>query len=371
MSSQRTYKKLGDLVNIRTGKLDANAANEGGKYPFFTCSREPLQIDTYSYDCECVLIAGNGDLNVKYYKGKFDAYQRTYIVEKKPEIDYISTYYIYQFFQEYVKVLRARSIGGIIKYIKLGDLTEAMLPVPSLSEQQSIVRELDAISDVIAAKNAQLRELDALAQALFYSTFGDPATNPKGWPVKKLGEICKFLNGDRGVNYPSVKDFVSEGIPFINAGHLQNGKICFDDMNYITKEKYDLLHAGKIQKDDILFCLRGSLGKFALIDFEDNGAIASSLVIIRSLNEILPLYIMGYLLTSAVKEQIERANNGSSQPNLSAKSVADFRLPLPPLSLQQSFAAKIQAIEAQKTTLRQSIAEFESLLAQRMDYHFN
>ena len=73
--------RLGDYVRIRTGKLDANASSENGQYPFFTCAVEPLKIDTYSYDCECVLVAGNGDLNVKYYNGKFDAYQRTYIIE--------------------------------------------------------------------------------------------------------------------------------------------------------------------------------------------------------------------------------------------------------------------------------------------------
>ena len=73
--------KLGELTKIRTGKLDANASSPDGEYLFFTCSKEPLKISSYSYDCECVLVAGNGDLNVKYYNGKFDAYQRTYIIE--------------------------------------------------------------------------------------------------------------------------------------------------------------------------------------------------------------------------------------------------------------------------------------------------
>ena len=73
--------KLKELVKIRTGKLDANASDENGDYPFFTCSKNPLRINNYSYDCECVLVAGNGDLNVKYYNGKFDAYQRTYIIQ--------------------------------------------------------------------------------------------------------------------------------------------------------------------------------------------------------------------------------------------------------------------------------------------------
>lgn len=77
---------LGDLVNIKTGKLDANASAVDGAYPFFTCSKEPLRISTYSYDCECVLVAGNGDLNVKYYNGKFDAYQRTYIITENGSV---------------------------------------------------------------------------------------------------------------------------------------------------------------------------------------------------------------------------------------------------------------------------------------------
>ena len=77
----RHLAKLGDLVRIHTGKLDANASAPEGQYPFFICAKEPLRISTHSYDCECVLVAGNGDLNAKYYNGKFDAYQRTYILE--------------------------------------------------------------------------------------------------------------------------------------------------------------------------------------------------------------------------------------------------------------------------------------------------
>ena len=97
--------KLGEYVKIRTGKLDANASSENGQYPFFTCSVTPLKIDTYSYDCECVLVAGNGDLNVKYYNGKFDAYQRTYIIESKDK-EILTVPYLYSFLDKYVETLR-------------------------------------------------------------------------------------------------------------------------------------------------------------------------------------------------------------------------------------------------------------------------
>ena len=72
---------LKDYVKIKTGKLDANASEEDGMYPFFTCAREISRINTFAFDCECVLVAGNGELNVKYYEGKFNAYQRTYVIE--------------------------------------------------------------------------------------------------------------------------------------------------------------------------------------------------------------------------------------------------------------------------------------------------
>lgn len=130
--------KLGDITSIRTGKLDANASSPDGMYPFFTCSREPLKIATYSYDCECVLVAGNGDLNVKYYNGKFDAYQRTYIIEDDSQ-GKLYMPYLYYFLSKYVEELRTQAIGGVIKYIKLGNLTGAMLELPSIDKQKEIV----------------------------------------------------------------------------------------------------------------------------------------------------------------------------------------------------------------------------------------
>lgn len=128
--------RLGDFIKIRTGKLDANAADENGLYPFFTCSVEPLQINTYAYDCECILIAGNGDLNVKYYKGKFNAYQRTYIIETINKD--LNIRYLYHFLTKYINILRQNSIGGVIKYIKLGDLSEIKFPLIPIEKQTKL-----------------------------------------------------------------------------------------------------------------------------------------------------------------------------------------------------------------------------------------
>ncbi|MFR2169797.1 MAG: hypothetical protein ACLS54_03620 [Anaerostipes hadrus] len=107
----------------------------------------------------------------------------------------------------------------------------------------------------------------------------------------------------------------SGGIPFVNAGHLNGRAIEFEAMNYITPEKYEKLNSGKFQQNDILYCLRGSLGKKALINDNIYGAIASSLVIIRpNLEKVRPQYLMLALETPLIKEQLFKFNNGSSQP---------------------------------------------------------
>jgi type I restriction enzyme S subunit len=181
-------RELGDLVRIRTGKLDANANDPAGEYPFFTCAREPLRISSYSYDCECVLVAGNGDLNVKYHDGKFDAYQRTYIIESadKRRLD---VRYLYHFMDIYVEQLRNLSIGGVIKYIKLGNLTEAKIPLPPLPEQRRIAAILDKADALRAMRREALAQLDELTQSIFIEMFGDPVTNPMGLPLSNLGNL--------------------------------------------------------------------------------------------------------------------------------------------------------------------------------------
>lgn len=160
--------KLGNYVSIKTGKLDANASCENGQYPFFTCAIEPLKIDNYSYECECVLVAGNGDLNVKYYNGKFDAYQRTYIIESRDK-NKLAVRYLYYFLSKYIDTLRSQAIGGVIKYIKLGNLIDANIPIVDLDKQNDIVYKLDRLNSLISHREEQLLKLDLLVKSRFYS----------------------------------------------------------------------------------------------------------------------------------------------------------------------------------------------------------
>ncbi|MEG2362929.1 MAG: restriction endonuclease subunit S, partial [Terrisporobacter sp.] len=185
---------------------------------------------------------------------------------------------------------------------------------------------------------------------------------PEGWKESTLEYVCDFINGDRGKNYPSGSDIVEKGIPFINAGHIQNNKINLESMNFITKEKFASLGSGKIQRNDIVYCLRGSLGKNGIVDI-DKGAIASSLVIMRCKKNIINhKYLMYVLNSKSIKKQQIRDNNGSTQPNLSASSVKQFKINIPPLEEQERIVSILERAEGTIYKREESLALLDELV---------
>lgn len=187
---------------------------------------------------------------------------------------------------------------------------------------------------------------------------------PDSWCWQELDSLSVFINGDRGKNYPSRNVLVNDGIPFINAGHLSKGLIDFSDMNFITEDRFNLLNSGKVAPDDILFCLRGSLGKSALVNIP-RGAIASSLVIIRVVNVIVPKYILYFLASPLGFSFVQAFDNGTAQPNLSAKSVRSFKVPLSPRPEQHRI---VKAIESYLTRLDDAVASLERVKANLEKY---
>jgi len=200
-----------------------------------------------------------------------------------------------------------------------------------------------------------------------------PFKLPKGWEWSRLGDINTFINGDRGKNYPSKTDLQDRGIPFINAGHLRNGKVDIYNMNYISHEKFDLLSSGKVLNGDLIYCLRGTLGKNAVVDKLEKGAIASSLVLIRLISsDFIDIKYMYYFINSPLELlQREQCNNGSAQPNLSAENVKKYLIPIPPLEEQKRIVAKvnelfklIDELDNNKQDLLESIANSKNKVLQ-------
>lgn len=195
-----------------------------------------------------------------------------------------------------------------------------------------------------------------------------PFNIPNTWQWFRLGCLAELINGDRGKNYPNKNEYVQSGLPFINTGHIRpGGTLSLETMHYITRKKFDSLRSGKIRKGDLVYCLRGAtLGKTAIVNYFDEGAVASSLVIIRLEAELNNKYTYFYLTSPIGKELIKRFDNGSAQPNLSANSVKQYVIPVPPLEEQKRIVAKVNQLmvlcDELETKLRQTEANSEKLM---------
>lgn len=339
--------KIGNLTNIKTGKLDANASSEDGQYPFFTCSREPLKISTYSYDCECVLVAGNGDLNVKYYKGKFDAYQRTYIIEDNGS-GKLHIPYLYYFMEDYVDELRKQAIGGVIKYIKLGNIADAMIELPSIDNQKFIVDILGKVKEILDKRNAEISALDALIKARFVEMFGDPVMNEKDWPTKPLLDMGQCKNGmnfhydDEGVeiNCLGVGDFKDFSV-INNTDKLP--KISLKEM---PSEEYLL------KDDDIVFVRsngnKALVGRSIAVYPGDISTTFSGFCIRyrKHDNEITVPYLLRVLKADSMR--VKMTGRGANIQNLNQQILRTLVIPVPPIQLQNQFADFVHQVDKSK-----------------------
>ena len=341
--------RLGNYVKIKTGKLDANASSTDGKYPFFTCSKEPLKISTYSYDCECVLVAGNGDLNVKYYNGKFDAYQRTYIIEDNGSgMLYIP--YLYFFMERYVEELRKQSIGGVIKYIKLGNLTDAIIELPDINTQKIIVKMLRKAKSALDMRKDELGVFDNLIKSRFVEMFGNPDINEKKWNVYKMEQLCEVGSSKRIYQ----NDQSLTGIPFLRISDLVNrmdtgSKDC--DL-FIPEELFEKLKKQGLvpERGDILLTARGTLGRCYIIQDDDEFYFQDGMITWLSKydEKITPLYISYLFEMPGFRKQIDSLQAGSTVAYLSISMTKELNVMVPPFELQNQFADFVNQINKSK-----------------------
>ena len=164
--------KWNDVFNTTTGKLDSNAAVANGKYPFFTCSKEPLKIDSYAFDQTALLLAGNnaaGKYDVKYYQGKFNAYQRTYVLSLKHNWSY--KLFQYQL-EDKLLYLQTKSLGGLTKYLTLKILGELDFIVPPLALQNEFAAFVEHVDEQKQTVQQSLDKLELMKKALMQEYFG-------------------------------------------------------------------------------------------------------------------------------------------------------------------------------------------------------
>lgn len=248
------------------------------------------------------------------------------------------------------------------------EFKKLLFPVPPLPVQEQICSLLDKLSLVIEKKKQQVKELDNLAQAIFYDMFGDPVENEKGWEVKKIGEIGKV---ERGAGI-SKNDFVKNGLPCIHYGQLHTsfGPTTYEHKTCIPSNllsKYKIAHPGDVIMAITSEDVEGSCKSTAWLGDYDIVVGSDAAIFHHNINGV---YVSYYTQTKAFYNEKARYAKGFKVTHISASEIESITIPIPPLSLQQSFAQKIEAIERQKELINQSIAEVQTLFDSQMDYYF-
>lgn len=285
---------------------------------------------------------------------------------------YLSAPTTYSLFEKLVK-------GGVVSNLNSDIVKGIAVPVPPMEVQEQIVAELDKINEVIADCRELLRNLDALAQSLFYDTFGDPVTNPKGWPIARMKDITSLItNGTTPKGGQSV--YVDSGITFFRSQNVWRNKLVMDDVAYLDEETNASMKGSMLHHNDILITKTGrvntensSLGRSALFTGEDNTAnINGHVYLVRLKDSAVPLFVLEILLSKSYRDLIRKVCVGAiDKRQLNLSHIEQFPIILPPLALQQQFAAQEERIEEQKKAVEATIAELQTLLDSRMDYWFN
>lgn len=261
--------------------------------------------------------------------------------------------------------------GSTRKRISRKNLETIPIPLPPLPIQQKIVAELDKVCLIIDKKKQQLKELDNLAQAIFYDMFGDPVENEKGWNTCMLGDMCEIGSSKRIF----AEEYTETGIPFYRGkevsekskGQPTSIELYISSNRYAEiKDKYGVPKIG-----DILLTAVGTIGNIWVVDSDEPFYFKDGNVLwLQKKTEASSIYLK-YLLEDLIEVYKKSMANGCAYNALTIMNLKKMPISIIPLALQQSFAAKIEAIEKQKELISRSIKEAQTLFDERMDYWFD
>lgn len=384
-----TYRKLGDICTIERGgsprPIDAfitdspnglnwikiGDATEGSKYITSTKEKirpEGLKKTRQVYKGDFIL-SNSMSFGRPYILGIDGCIHDGWLVIRDNN-NYFNKSFLYyvlgspNMYREFNRL----AVGGVVNNLNTKLVQGVTVAIPPLAEQERIVAELDLLQGIIDKQKAQLKELDTLAQSIFYDMFGDPVENEKGWEVKLMGEVGTLQRGS-GL---SKQDLIDDGYPCILYGQIHTRFGAFTD-HHIACIPDELVHTAKIaHTGDVIMAItsedvEGSCKSTAWLGDYDV-AIGSDAAIYRhTLNGI---YVSYYTRTQAFFNEKAKYAHGFKVTHISTKEIATIPILVPPSQLQKLFAEKVVTIERQKASINASIAETQKLFDYTMDKYF-
>lgn len=376
-------KSLTQVCNITTGKLDANAEIFNGKYPFFTCAPNPLRIDTFAFDDDVILLAGNnaqGNFHIQRFTGKFNAYQRTYVITAKDgyDIDYIK--YSLELSLQHLKRLAQ---GSQTKFLTMQILESFQIIDIPQDNQRNLIGSIREVDRKISLNTCIYAELEAMAKTLYdywFVQFDFPDENgkpyrtsggemvwngqlkrrlPKGWTVGKIGQLGSIVSG--GTPTTTCADYYCDnGFAWITPNDLSGN----DEKMFVDHGERDVTQAGidsssavLMPKHSVLLSTRAPIGYLAISDNE----VCTN----QGFKSIIPdagyhEYYIYYLLKRNIPA-ISRQGVGTTFKEVSKETLSDFKLLLPPKPIANEFANTVSSLCENRCVLEKENEELTKL----------
>lgn len=350
LPSSWCWTKLPYITQIKTGKRDANHAKEDGQYRFYTCSAEYSMADTYAFEGESIIVPGNGDIGlVFYYDGKFEAYQRTYVINGfKGQTKYLYYYFYYKWREKNTY----KQFGTAIPYVRMANFEEFEIPLAPLEEQKRIVEiiekqfaKLDEARDLIQAS------LDSFADrksAILHKAFTGELT--KNWReksklnydaiIKKLKDCCKISSGGT----PSRKhpEYYDGNIPWIKTGEIEWNEV-YDSEEHISEVAVQNSSAKCYEPEVVLVAMYGmgvTRGRAAILKVR--AATNQAVCVLKPNNSLLIKYLYYYFMCYYwdIREQAV----GGNQLNLSGTIISQLEISIPSIDEQEEIVRILDSV---------------------------
>ena len=372
--------KLGEVCDVRDGTHDSPSYVETG-YPLVTSKNivdGNLDLSVVNYiekqdyekinerskvDCGDIIMPMIGTIGNPFIVGDYNEFAIKNVALIKFPKDNILNKYVFYYLQSgaFERYVKAKNKGGPQKFLSLGDIRNIEIELLSLDEQENIVTIFDKVTELIALRKQQLSKLDELVKARFVELFGD-----KGYPEDTLLNLCNIIDY-RG----KTPEKVESGLPFITAKNVRMHQMNLEPREYISKETYDkVMIRGFPKEGDVVFTTEAPLGNVCRIPHFDTEFYIGQRIVTLQTEKLEPIYLEYALSSDDFKTKYMGKSSGSTVTGIRVRLLEQLTIPVPPMELQEQFAAFVEQTEKSKLAIQQSLDKLELLKKSLMQEYF-
>ena len=357
--------KFSEILTIVNGKNQSKVENPNGKYPIYGSGGVMGYADDYLCEAETVVIGRKGSINKPIYvEEPFWNVDTAFGLSADRSVLLPKYLFYFCVHFDFEQLNTTVTIPSLTK----ANLLNIEMRLPSLITQQKIVDRLSKVDELIALRKEQLAKLDQLIKSRFIELFGDPVSNPHGYPKVPLSELAEIKIGPFG-SLLHKEDYIANGHALVNPSHIVAGKISVDDELAVSDEKFSELSAYRLQVGDVVMGRRGEMGRCAVV--QTGGLLCGTgSLLIRTKGNVTADYLQKIISFPSFKKSIEDMAVGQTMPNLNVPIVSRFQIIKPPIEVQKAYYTFVEQTEKSKLTIQQSLDKLELLKKSLMQEYF-